>query len=154
MHTKRVILTTLAIGFIVGVGFVWYAIDSSKKIESGQGVTTVPWLPDAATDISYYRSYGWTAYEFEISEEGFIEWTSKYPLKEVDDTVYMERWSWLDFSQESSHLSTEEYQSLRLSHLTAIENGLFGGRSWTNGGKELVAFDRKLGRAFFQSNPR
>ena len=154
MHTKRVILTTLAIGFIVGVGFVWYAIKSSKKIESGQGVTTVSWLPDAATDISYYRSYGWTAYEFEIGEEGFREWASKYSLKEVEDKVYMERWSWLDFSQESAHLPTAEYQSLRLSHLTSIENGLVGGRSWANGAKELVAFDRKLGRAYFQSNPR
>jgi hypothetical protein len=154
MHTKRVVLITVAIAIVLGAGFVWYAIESTKKIESGQGVVTVSWLPTAATDISYYRSYGWTAYEFEISEEGFREWASKYPLKEIDDTVYMERWSWLDFSQESSHLPTEEYQSLRLSHLTSIENGLFGGISWENGGRELAAFDRKLGRAYFQSNPR
>ena len=154
MRTKRIILTILAIAIILGIGYIWYAIDSAKKIEFGQGVATVSWLPDEATDVSYYKSYGWTAYEFTISESGFRKWASKYPLQEIDETLHMERWSWVNFSRESSGLSTNEYHTSMLDHLTSIEEGLLGGASWDNGGRELMAFDRAAGRAYFQFNPR
>ncbi len=153
MSKTRIIITVLVVAFAFA-GFVAYEIKSSKRIETAQSVETVPWLPSDATDVSYYRSYGWTAYEFSIGEQEFRKWASKYDLSEIDETVHMERWSWITFLNESSNLSSEEFQRLQSAHLTSIDSGLIGGIGWGNGGRELVAFDRVAGRAYFQSNPR
>jgi hypothetical protein len=56
----------------------------NRPPEIAEGVQSVDWLPAEATDISYCRSYGFTAFEFKISEAGFREWaaTAAYQSRE------------------------------------------------------------------------
>ena len=44
-------------------------------VKQGEHVAHVAWLPEEATDICFYKSQGFTAAEFRISEGGtFVKW--------------------------------------------------------------------------------
>lgn len=53
---------------------VMFIKDISREPEIGVNISSVDWLPASAREISYFRSYGYTAYEFKIKESEFRDW--------------------------------------------------------------------------------
>jgi hypothetical protein len=98
----------------------------------------VDWLPADATNISYYRSYSWTAYEFDIPQPAFLRWAGPWSPKPLRTPMSIPRFSYF-----SDHRSVE----------VAVGFG-YASPMASNGGRILVAYDTASGRAYFQSNPR
>ncbi|WP_145208236.1 hypothetical protein [Planctomycetes bacterium TBK1r] len=140
------------------IWFVYGAYRGLTDVEIGESLQSVDWLPDAATNVSYYRSYLNTAYEFDISEREFREW-SRWDLTEITKPVQISRY--LAFSttlpEEPSNPTRAEIEALALAIAkrgVTIRDGLYCGYLQGNGGGVWVGYDRDSGRAYYQSAPR
>ena len=66
---------------------LWFGLcawlDSSPEI--GEDIPHVDWLPNSATNVSFYKSGSFTAYEFNISEPSFSEFAKakSWNIKEI-----------------------------------------------------------------------
>jgi hypothetical protein len=87
---KKLLIATAAIA--LAIWFVRSAYIGFTEVESGESVPSVSWLLAAASNVSYYRSYMNTAYEFDISESGFRSW-SRWDVKEISEPVTITRYS-------------------------------------------------------------
>ncbi len=124
-------------GWLIGA---WW---SNTHPESGENKSHVDWLPTSASNISYFKTYSYTAYEFNISEEDFIAWTDEENLIEISNPISIER-----FNFHETYFPSAE-------NTTTVSNGLW----WEtpprgNGGGTRIAFDRDTRTAYFQDNPR
>ena len=128
------------------------------RVETGECVSSVPWLPDTASNVSYYRTYMNTAYEFDMEEDDFRDW-SRWELKEISDPITVRRY--LSFSSPppavASNLPADELsrradQPLRRS--VRVTDGLCHVFVQDNGGGIWLAYDRRKGRAYYRSAPR
>lgn len=153
---KKRILVISIIAF--AIWFFYGAYRGFTDIESGESQASVDWLPEDATNVSFYRSYLNTAYEFDISEQGFRDW-SHWELEEISEPVGFSRY--LTFStprpQEPDSPTRAEIEALALEYSkrgVTIRNGLYYGYLQDNGGGVWVGYDRESGRAYFQSAPR
>ncbi len=140
------------------IWFVYGAYRNLTDVEIGESLQSVGWLPDAATNVSYYRSYLNTAYEFDISEREFREW-SRWDLTEITKPVQISRY--LAFSttlpEEPSNPTRAEIEALALAIAkrgVTIRDGLYYGYLQGNGGGVWVGYDRDSGRAYYRSAPR
>ena len=152
----KLLLLTAAIA--VAVWFVNGLYVELTHIDHGEGVASVPWLPESASNISFYRSYMYTAYEFDISEQDFSKWTW-LDVAEISTPVTITRYK--TFTTKIPELSANPTASELLAHQTAydeqsatISDGLYYESRRNNGGGVMVCYDRKIGRAFLQTNPR
>jgi len=133
--------------------------------EIGEDVISVDWLPAEATNINYYRSYVFTAYEFQISEAGFRKWAVTVAYESSEHVSYQPVSDLADF-KEKRFFTIERYnrfigedEDLDYSeHLKAtsrkIENGLRGEMRRGSGGGYSIGYDRDTLTAYWQSNPR
>ena len=123
-------------------GPIWIACGlwSNAHPDLGENAKSVSWLPKEATNISYYKTYSYTAYEFDISGTGFRNWASQWPLKPIDSLQKIERYSFL--------------QHGKLDTCAEIEHGLYHYMAWEDGGRMHVVYDSDHKRAYFQCNPR
>ena len=128
------------------------------RVETGECASSVPWLPDTASNVSYYRTYMNTAYEFDMEEDDFRDW-SRWELKEISDPITVRRY--LSFSSPppavASNLPADELsrradQPLRRS--VRLTDGLCHVFVQDNGGGIWLAYDRRSGRAYYRSAPR
>ncbi len=113
-------------------GGVWY---SEHHPDQGEHARRVSFLPETATDVSWYRSYNSTGFDFKISEADFKKW-SRWEVREIAEpfSVFLRR-----------NAGQEQIK---------IKNGLYYFSTARNGGITLVAYDRASGRAYFYSTPR
>jgi hypothetical protein len=123
--------------------------------ESAENVDRVTWLPPAASYISYYRSYNFTAYEFDISETEFKRWIW-LDVKPITQPVKIYRYSHRirtnsDFGLNPSLAELEEWEA---TYRATVSDGLYYNDRRSSGGGVTVAFDRTKDRAYFQTNPR
>jgi hypothetical protein len=140
-------LVASAIWFIQGV------YTGNTHTHTGESLPSVNWLPKSASNVSYYRSYINTAYEFDIDEAGFREW-SRWVLSEIKKPVTISRY--LDFStprpQKPLNQTQEEAAHWLLEcsdRKVTIRDGLY----YRHGGGFWVAYDRKHGRAYYHCSP-
>ncbi len=153
---RRLLIFTALIAF--AIWFFRSVYIGLTQIETAESVASVDWLPDSATNVSYYRSYLNTAYEFDIDESEFRKW-SRWDITEITEPVQMSRY--LAFSkprpQEPVNPTEEEqiaFTSENHERGITIRNGLYYGHTQRNGGGVWVAYDRQTGRAYFRSAPR
>ena len=128
---------------LVIAGWIISAYWSNTHPEIGVNVEQVDWLPSSASNISYFKMYSYTAYEFNITEEDFISWVGDKELAEISDPVSIERFNFPETFFRTEHNTAE------------IANGLW----WEtpprgNGGRTQIAFDRDIETAYYQDNPR
>lgn len=126
--------------------------------ETAENVASVDWLPKTASNVSYFRSYMNTAYEFDISEEAFREW-SKWNVEEIEEPVTITRYSRFatkiaEPPQNASEEERETFVRAASSQFTKIDDGLYYAHLQDNGGGVWVAYDRSMGRAYFKTAPR
>jgi hypothetical protein len=69
VNLKKPIVVMVCLGFVCLIYTVWHDLDS---VEVGENEAIVTWLPKTASNISYYKSYLITAYEFDISAQDFL----------------------------------------------------------------------------------
>jgi len=153
---KKRILLISATAFTLW--FLYGAYRGITDIETGESLPSVDWLPEEATNVSFYRSYLNTAYEFDISEHGFRDW-SRWELEEIVEPVRIPRY--LEYStpppQEPSDPTSEEIEAFIMeqkNRSATIKSGLYYGYLQGNGGGIWVGYDRESGRAFYKSAPR
>jgi hypothetical protein len=147
------LLVGLPLTFLTGI----------TQVEFAENVSGVPWLPAAARNVSYYRSYSWTAYEFDIPEADFLTWASDYDLQPIHEKVVVSRYlarmlNWSVMRNPSSTreaevmMARQEHYRGLVSH--SIEHGHYHRTVQSNGGGITVAYDSDIGRAFVQRSPR
>jgi hypothetical protein len=106
-------------------------------------------------NVSYYKSYSYTAYEFDISEGDFVAWSSRN-LKPITKPVTIYRYSHMtkpriDPGPNASYQSLKE--ALAVSQAD-ISDGLYYEHVQSNGGGMRMAYDRIKRRAYVQTSPR
>lgn len=111
--------------------------------------------PQEAKNLQYVVTYQFTAFEFNIDENGFRKW-SKWPLQEITEPQKIRRYTWLKTPQPLQTSNRETLSQQQFEELTTatIRNGLFYHYVNTSGtGGCHVVFDRLESKAYFQSNP-
>jgi hypothetical protein len=123
--------------------------------ETAENVERVDWLPNTASNISYYRSYNFTAYEFDISEDEFRRWTW-LKVKPISEPVEIYRYSFVARSYQGlgPNPTNAQLEAAEAVERATISDGLYYEERHGNGRGVSIAYDRKRGRAFFQANPR
>lgn len=141
----------------------------TRPPEIAEGVASVDWLPAEATDISYCRSYGFTAFEFKISEAGFREWAAAaayqsresvefLPITEISELTGnrifpIERYNSYGEAGRAVPAGVD-YNEHRKATTIDIKNGLRGEMRRGSAGGYSIGYDRDTGMAYWQSNPR
>lgn len=139
----------------------------SRPGEVAEGIQSVDWLPAEATNISYYRSYGLMAYEFQISEAGFRKWAAEVAFEPASEFVIYEpvadvakkeprsiqRYKFFVGKDQGSMEGSDEAEWFK-SSLIEIKNGLRGELRFANGGGYAIGYDRDSGTAYWQSSSR
>jgi len=139
---------------------------SNSHPSVGENLPRVDWLPAVASNVSYYITYLYTAYEFDIPEEGFValgkerNWKlaeieengcrvmtyrmggkmrKKYPPPNPDQTTA---------TQVAAYRQTQEIIEPN------VTNGIAYQLRYHNGGGIIAVYDRTKRRAYVQRNPR
>jgi hypothetical protein len=142
LRSLLLIVTVIAGGLAILRG----AYVALTHFELAENVLAVDWLPPSASNVSYYKSYSCTAYEFNIPESDFRSW-AWWELKEITGPVEVRRYSF--FAKGQHGLRPDPFDDVAV-----VSNGLYYEARQSNGGGVSVAYDRAATRAFFQSNPR
>jgi hypothetical protein len=142
--------------FLWGISTYW----SNTHPEVGENVKSVDWLPQEAQNISYYKTYSYTAFEFDISEEGFRKWAARWDFKKIETPAGISRYNRMmlkmpKFDSKDADKSMKEYEEYKSKVNAAIVNGYYYRTPPRgDGGGMYVAYDTDKGRAYFQSSPR
>ena len=153
---KKLLAITAVVAF--AVWFVHSAYVGLTHVETAENVPSVDWLPQSASNISFYKSYQFTAYEFDITEPEFRKW-SRWDVSEISEPATITRYVRVtgaipNINAHHSQAELDAFEAAIAEQAVTIENGLFYGHTQSNGGGVWVGFHRGLGRAFFQSSPR
>ena len=132
-------------------GVMW----SNKHPAIGENVKSVKWLPSDAKNISYYKTYLWTAFEFDIPEQSFSKWINKkWTMKPVEKEHLIERACLRNGSHKTCSCDQQKCDNPKEKCFVVITNGVYDSQRWNNGGGYNVVYDRNAQRAYYQSNPR
>jgi len=150
---KSLLIAVTVVG--TGIGLLRGCFLALTHFETAENVDHVIWLPDSASSVSYYRSYNYTAYEFEMSEEDFKKWIW-LDVKPITKPVKVNRYSYfaarrVDLGPNPTLAEMETWEALGTA---TIKNGLYHSHRRGSGGGVDVAFDRDKDRVYFQTNPR
>lgn len=141
--------------FATWLGLVMW---SNAHPKTGENVAKVSWLPASASNVSFYKTYSWTAFEFDISEDEFRKWAAHRTLKEIVKEEKICRYSYWKFCRKKHSVKTDEeltdYMNAEKRHYAVVSKGLYDSRRHDNGGGYHVVFDRDKQRAYFQFSPR
>lgn len=132
---------------------------SNAHPEFGEHVDHVSWLPDGATDASYYQSYSFTAAEFKISENDFKNNTnSSWVFTEIVKPETIERYNYFPESDRyyKSHpdFDSKAYDEFQKRINATVTNGIVAQKRQSNGGGYHAVYDRDTGIGYIQTNPR
>ena len=141
---KNGTILLLIVGFVVFSG-------CDNKAEYGEGLSSVSWLPDSATDISYYKSYLYTAYELDMSEEQFLQWAKdkSWEISEIVEPISIGRYNryLLSDSKNDPGYWAKVFAEIESGYFYRWERG-------KSGGGVNVAYDSIKKRVYYQYNPR
>lgn len=170
---KKILIAILIVGAVVFLSPVILAILwvgevswSNSHPSMGENVPGVDWLPPAARNVSFYKTYSFTAYEFDISEGDFVALGRERGWKptEIGETgrrVWTYRMGYKmreRYPPPNPSLSTEadgaEYRRAQEILEPTVTNGLAYEMRHQNGGGIMAVYDREKGRAYVQTNPR
>jgi hypothetical protein len=143
-----VFISLFVVIFFVGVVFGYLY---GERYEFAEEVENVSWLPDSASNISYYKSYNYTAYEFDISEEAFLRWAKDHHwnVSKIDKSITISRYNYylVQESKSDPEFWEKVYVTINTGYFYQWERG-------QSGGGIDVAFDSATNRAYYQHNPR
>jgi hypothetical protein len=141
MKSNKSKMIVLVVCIFIFGGYLFYNYTTTSKYD--ENVKSVDWLPEVATNISYFKSYLFIAYEFTISENDFLALAEKegWKIEQIEKLFEISRYT----SGENPEGAETE---------AIITSGYFYEQRETDGGGISVAFDADKQRAYFQSNLR
>lgn len=152
----RQLLTFVTLTAVV----IWSALGTYShftRVEYGENVPSVSWLPKTATNVSYYRSYAFTAYEYEISEDELMKHSPR-KLGAIDGTVSVPRFSFHRPLPEFGPNPTEKELQILAEAFHGkwadVNDGWYYSSRFNNGGGVISAYDRRQKKAYYWSAPR
>lgn len=161
MISKKTVRTTLIVIAVLVfnpatliLGWIGMMLWGDSNPERGENQAHVDWLPETASDISYYRSYSRKVSEFSMNESDFRKWASGSDLKEITDRHEIRRFSWWEFQTTRPKQYDETYFREERHHIAVVTNGLFASYRQSDGGGNYRVFDRDKNRVYFESNRR
>jgi hypothetical protein len=159
--TKRSPIVTCAIVFTVIVLFnpvscILYCVVgalawSVSHPKIGENVKAVDWLPEEATNVSYYLNTPNRAYEFDISEEGFLAWTAHLEIKKITEPVGIGRYTRYHPAHRDCDpdAGTEIPKDHQCSRGVMVDSGYYYSTPPRgNGGGTHFTYDLETGRAY------
>lgn len=161
-----VVVVVLLSPIICGVVWLGCVIRSNAHPVMGENVARVDWLPAAAANVSFYKSYSFTAYEFDISEDGFVALAEerKWKLSEIGEegirivTYRMGRKMREKYLPAMSDVPTDEQFEAYCRAMEIVKPTVSDGLTFevlqANGGGITVVYDRAKQRAYVQTQPR
>lgn len=133
-----ILISVLALAWIAR--YLIYA--SPGEMDSGQSLNSVQWLPQEASNISYSKTAYFNAFEFTISQEGFLDWVKdkKYgaPVS-ITKPVTVSRY----FTILKIKPLGEDNNKVEVTAGMIIDNRIDGG------GGRLIVYDQKAHKAFY-----
>lgn len=150
---KRLLIVVTVIACVLG--FLRISYIGLAHVKTGENHQSVDWLPASATNVSFYKSYPATAYEFDIPEADFSNWAS-WDLKPISKPVTVVRYSHftVDVPAPGANATQAERDAFFDTRQATVTDGLYYLSKRPNGGGVQVAYDREHGRAYFYSAPR
>lgn len=140
---------------LLPVAIYFYA---SSGPDYGENVANVSWLPNYATNVSYYRSKQVRVYEFQISAQDFITWAEQNDMsvQRVTGLVVLSRYkaymptpkSEASTEQEPTEIAitVEAFQAWQNLISISIEAGMIA-----KGDEQAVAvYDNETQKAYFE----
>ena len=106
----------------------------------GEHVPSVSWLPKEAGDVSFYKSYSWTAYEFDIGEAAYRRWAGGRAPVPIDKPQRILRY--LSRARDNGDVEA------------VVPKGYYFLRQWSNGGQWHIVYDSERHRAYYHYSPR
>ena len=155
-NTKALFLTVFSVAIVV---WGMLGIREMSTVRTGENVDHVSWLPNSASNISYFLSYSFTAYQFQITEFEFVDWCPE-ELSEITAPLTISTWQarMVDTPLPNSTTTAIEHEKLvrEFESLTSVTvtNGLFYEKWYRNGGCSIYVFDRDSSVGYRQSSPR
>jgi len=123
--------------------------------EVGEHRENVSWLPKNATNVSYIRSYTFTAFEFDIPEPEFLKWAERWKVQPVSAPCKIRRYTTMSNRLPPSRDSSLDDWRDRAVQEVTISDGYFWSDPPSGSGRNVsVGYDRIRGRAYYQANPR
>ena len=126
--------------------FLWVAIYFFFKPNIGENLKSVDWLPKEAKNISFNKNPVQKAYEFEISESGFLKWAedNNYTIHEVSDkeyvvTLYRYTYGYPNKSQDYNNTVVSKFNGYYYKYSNS--NG--------NGGGRWIGYDKDIHKAYY-----
>ena len=112
---KRLLLFVAVVAFVVW--FLHGAYVGLTHVETGENVPSVKWLPDVASNVSFYKSYSFTSYEFDIPELEFVKW-SRWELSPIDEPVSIARYCFfsVDVPDPGPNGTAEDWQAFETAY--------------------------------------
>ena len=142
LHLAFILLIPVLM-FALWAGLTWY---SNAHPDFGEHVAHVDWLPDEASDVSFFISYSYTAYEFKISEAVFVEEVcGKWTFNEITGPENISRYNFkLEYAGDA----------LNAHGVAMVTNGVSARCIQPDGGGYHAVYDRDTGTGYVQTNPR
>jgi hypothetical protein len=140
-----IVLVSVALGLLRAVSVA----------DVGEHHGRVSWLPECATNVSYIRSYSFTAYEFDMPEDEFLGWAVRWKVQPVSTPSKIRRYTTMSsrLPPLSSDSSLDDWRDRAVQEVTISDGFFYESRSGSRGGV-CVGYDRTRGRVYFQANPR
>ncbi|MFO0884316.1 MAG: hypothetical protein U0894_09020 [Pirellulales bacterium] len=130
---------------------IWFAHGAYVHfvhVEYGENEASVKWLPQSATNVSYYNAYPYTVYEFDISEAEFVKWSPK-KLSPITAPVIVTRYCYFQRPRLTSANGKRRSPLMPLPPRWAtVSTGLVYDDTSHRGGIQ-VTYDRLQGRAYY-----
>jgi hypothetical protein len=173
MKMKKILIVVLIVVALIFLspiilGALWFGGMgwSNAHPVIGENMAKVDWLPAVASNVSFYKTYLFTAYEFDISEADFVALGRErdWKLAEINDkSLRVKTYRMGDklrdrFPIPKSDISTDkqiyEYLKARQVIEPIVTNGLAYEVRQANCGGITAVYDRTKQRAYVQANPR
>lgn len=150
----RALYAFVVLVLLLPVAIYFYA---SSGPEYGENVPKVSWLPNYASDISYYRSKQVKVYEFEISAEDFKNWAgqSGMEVQRVTTPKILSRYkAYIPAPEDGSReplstrgtLSIEQFESWQDQISITVRSGMIA----TGEDQATAAYDTKTKKAYYE----
>ncbi len=149
----------LSIPFLLALLWLVLVIYSNSNPEFGEHVARVKWLPEDASNISFYKSYSYTAFEFRTSEEDFKKNANPtWNFQEIVEPEVISRYNSIietrKYHQTFENYDHEAYTASQSRSTAKVTHGIVAKQRRSNGGGYHAVYDRDNGIAYIQTNPR
>ncbi|MDD4817592.1 MAG: hypothetical protein PHI85_06450 [Victivallaceae bacterium] len=120
-----------------------------EEAENAHGGSNVPMdvaaqrMPDGASDVQYYFSPTFTAFEFNTDEPTFTRWAAAWTPHEISSPVKIKRHNYMGDAAGPVDAPDE----------ITVTAGLAAGHMRPDGTGEMTVFDRTLNRAYYLNIP-